>query len=82
MSIALFLKQLLNNVFSSFICRNTQIKATGLGPLNYLYSMALSRIAENGKDDVLPIIERELGDMIQQQIQSGMTFSSFETYAN
>lgn len=44
--------------------------------------MALSRIAENAKDDVLPIVETELSDMIQQQIETGLTFSGFETYAN
>lgn len=65
-----------------YFYRNTKIRATGLGPLNFVYSMVLSRIAENAKDDVLPIIETELSDMIQQQIDGGMTFSGFETYAN
>lgn len=64
------------------LLRNTKIRATGLGPLNYLYSMALSRIADNAKDEVLPIVETELSNMIQQQIESGLTFSGFETYAN
>lgn len=44
--------------------------------------MALSRIADNAKDEVLPIVEMELSNMIQQQIESGLTFSGFETYAN